>query len=79
MSRAAKTLEAMRGKLADRRIEELETVARAGGKGGGMTRKSMPVEEPGRAKPSTRTIERFAKATGTRLRIAFKPDTAART
>ncbi|MGH6860410.1 MAG: helix-turn-helix domain-containing protein [Phyllobacterium sp.] len=30
--------------------------------------------ESGRAMPSTRTLERFAKATGTRLRISFEPD-----
>jgi len=30
--------------------------------------------ESGRAKPSTRTLERFAKATGTRLRVVFEPD-----
>jgi len=30
--------------------------------------------ESGRFKPSTRTLERFAKATGTKLRIAFEPD-----
>lgn len=29
--------------------------------------------ESGRFKPSTRTLERFAKATGTRLRISFEP------
>ncbi len=29
--------------------------------------------ESGRVKPSTRTLERFAKATGTRLRISFEP------
>jgi hypothetical protein len=28
--------------------------------------------ESGRAKPSTRTLERFAAATGTRLRISFE-------
>jgi ribosome-binding protein aMBF1 (putative translation factor) len=28
--------------------------------------------EGGRAKPSTRTLERFAAATGTRLRISFE-------
>lgn len=28
--------------------------------------------ESGRVKPSTRTLERFARATGTRLRIAFE-------
>ena len=29
--------------------------------------------ESGRARPSTRTLEKFARATGTRLRIAFDP------
>lgn len=29
--------------------------------------------ESGRAKPSTRTLERLADATGTRLRIVFEP------
>ena len=29
--------------------------------------------ESGRVKPSTRTLERFAEATGTRLRILFEP------
>ena len=29
--------------------------------------------ESGRVKPSTRTLERFAKATGTRLRFSFEP------
>jgi ribosome-binding protein aMBF1 (putative translation factor) len=29
--------------------------------------------ESGRVKPSTRTLERFAAATGMRLRIAFEP------
>jgi transcriptional regulator with XRE-family HTH domain len=29
--------------------------------------------ESGRVKPSTRTLERLAKATGTRLRITFEP------
>jgi ribosome-binding protein aMBF1 (putative translation factor) len=30
--------------------------------------------ESGRAKPSTRTLERLATATGTKLRISFEPD-----
>jgi transcriptional regulator with XRE-family HTH domain len=30
--------------------------------------------ESGRAKPSTRTLQRFATATGTRLRVTFEPD-----
>jgi ribosome-binding protein aMBF1 (putative translation factor) len=32
--------------------------------------------ESGRGKPSTRTLERFAEATGSRLRILFEPATA---
>jgi len=32
--------------------------------------------ESGRAKPSTRTLERLAEATGMRLRIAFEPVSA---
>jgi ribosome-binding protein aMBF1 (putative translation factor) len=32
--------------------------------------------ESGRARPSTRTLERFAAATGTRLRISFEPPSA---
>jgi transcriptional regulator with XRE-family HTH domain len=32
--------------------------------------------ESGRVKPSTRTLERFAEATGTRLRISFEGDAA---
>ena len=34
--------------------------------------------ESGRAKPSTRTLERFARATGTRLRIHFEQPALAR-
>ncbi len=32
--------------------------------------------EGGRGKPSTRTLERFASATGSRLRISFEPPPA---
>ena len=32
--------------------------------------------ESGRAHPSTRTLERFAQATGARLRISFEPTSA---
>ena len=32
--------------------------------------------ESGRARPSTRTLERFAKATGHRIRIVFEPVSA---
>ena len=42
----------------------------------GTTQAVIARLESGRTKPSTRTLERFAKATGTRLRIAFEPGTA---
>jgi ribosome-binding protein aMBF1 (putative translation factor) len=32
--------------------------------------------ESGRIRPSTRTLERFAHATGTRLKISFEPTSA---
>lgn len=32
--------------------------------------------EGGKSKPSTRTLERYAKATGTRLKISFEPNAA---
>lgn len=32
--------------------------------------------EAGRVRPSTRTLQRFAQATGTRLRISFDPTSA---
>lgn len=32
--------------------------------------------EGGGSKPSTRTLERYAEATGSRLRISFEPDEA---
>ncbi len=35
--------------------------------------------EGGRGRPSTRTLERFAKATGTRLKISFEENTTQRT
>lgn len=47
-----------------------EQVARAMG----TTQAVIARLEGGRVKPSTRTLERFAKATGTRLRIRFEPD-----
>jgi hypothetical protein len=37
-----------------------------------MSRKMIPVEES-LVKPSTRTLERLAAATGMRLRISFEP------
>ena len=39
----------------------------------GTTQAVIARLESGRVKPSTRTLERFARATGTRLRIAFEP------
>jgi ribosome-binding protein aMBF1 (putative translation factor) len=47
-----------------------EQVARAMG----TTQAVIARLEGGRIKPSTRTLERFAKATGTRLRITFEAD-----
>src|SRR5450432_1125996 len=38
----------------------------------GTTQTVIARLESGRAMPSTRTLERFAKATGTRLRISFE-------
>lgn len=42
----------------------------------GTTQAVIARLESGRVKPSTRTLERFAKATGMRLRIAFEPERA---
>ena len=39
----------------------------------GTTQAVIARLESGRIKPSTRTLERFAEATGTRLRIRFEP------
>jgi ribosome-binding protein aMBF1 (putative translation factor) len=39
----------------------------------GTTQAVVARLESGRAMPSTRTLERFAKATGTKLRITFEP------
>ena len=40
----------------------------------GTTQAVIARLESGRTMPSTRTLQRFAEATGTRLVIAFKPD-----
>ena len=40
----------------------------------GTTQAVIARLESGRVMPSTRTLERFAKATGTRLRINFEPE-----
>ncbi len=39
----------------------------------GTTQAVIARLEGGRVRPSTRTLERFAKATGTRLKISFEP------
>ncbi len=41
----------------------------------GTTQTVIARLESGRRMPSTRTLERFAKATGMRLRISFEPET----
>ena len=41
----------------------------------GTTQAVVARLESGRAMPSTRTLQRFAKATGMRLRISFEPGT----
>jgi DNA-binding XRE family transcriptional regulator len=45
----------------------------------GTTQAAVARLESGRAMPSTRTLERYARATGTRLRIMFErtPDASA--
>ena len=40
----------------------------------GTTQAAVARLESGRAMPSTRTLQRFAKATGMRLRISFEPE-----
>jgi ribosome-binding protein aMBF1 (putative translation factor) len=40
----------------------------------GTTQAVVARLESGRTMPSTRTLERFAKATGMRLRISFEPE-----
>ena len=44
----------------------------------GTTQAVIARLESGRILPSTRTLERFAKATRTRLRISFAPETLSR-
>jgi len=44
----------------------------------GTTQTAVARLESARSMPSTRTLERYAKATGHRLRIAFVPDRPAR-
>jgi ribosome-binding protein aMBF1 (putative translation factor) len=40
----------------------------------GTTQAVVARLESGRVRPSTRTLDRFAKATGMRLRISFEPE-----
>jgi len=57
----------------------IEARARAGltqdevARGMGTTQAVVARLESGRMKPSTRTLERFAKATDSRVRITFEP------
>jgi ribosome-binding protein aMBF1 (putative translation factor) len=44
----------------------------------GTTQAVVARLEGGRIRPTTRTLERFAKATGTKLRISFEPANARR-
>lgn len=44
----------------------------------GTTQAFVARLESGRAMPSTRTLEKFARATGTRLRISFEAEAAAK-
>jgi ribosome-binding protein aMBF1 (putative translation factor) len=44
----------------------------------GTTQAVIARLESGKTMPSTRTLERFAKATHTRLRISFEPEKPAR-
>ena len=44
----------------------------------GTTQAAIARLESGRIKPTTRTLEQFAKATRTRLRISFEADPAQR-
>jgi ribosome-binding protein aMBF1 (putative translation factor) len=44
----------------------------------GTTQAFVARLESGRGQPSTRTLERFAKATHTKLHIAFEPDNSGR-
>ena len=43
----------------------------------GTTQAAVARLESGRTMPSTRSLQRFAEATGTKLRISFVPDPAA--
>lgn len=42
----------------------------------GTTQAVIARLESGRIRPTTRTLERYARATGTRLRISFEPEPA---
>lgn len=44
----------------------------------GTTQSVVARMESGRSRPSTGSLERFAKATGTRLRISFEPQRRSR-
>jgi ribosome-binding protein aMBF1 (putative translation factor) len=61
-------IEAMIQARADARLTQAQLARRMG-----TTQAAIARLESGRTKPSTRTLERLAKATGMRLRISFEP------
>lgn len=61
-------IEAMIQARADARLTQAQLARRMG-----TTQAVIARLESGRTKPSTRTLERLAKATGMRLRISFEP------
>lgn len=61
-------IEAMMKARARSRLSQAEIASRMG-----TTESAVSRLESGRTKPSTRTLERYAHATGHRLRISFEP------
>jgi ribosome-binding protein aMBF1 (putative translation factor) len=61
-------IEAMMDARKRSRLSQAEIASRMG-----TTESAVSRLESGRVKPSTRTLERYAAATGHRLRISFEP------
>ena len=61
-------IEAMMKARARSRLSQAEIASRMG-----TTESAVSRLESGRTKPSTRTLERYAQATGHKLRISFEP------
>jgi transcriptional regulator with XRE-family HTH domain len=55
------------------RLSQAEVASRMG-----TTESAVSRLESGRVKPSTRTLERYAKATGHKLRVSLEPVSASR-